>query len=43
MEGGAFLNEFKQAGFRKARILKTTKNARAKNPNVLAADVFAER
>jgi hypothetical protein len=37
------MEEFRQAGFREATILRKSKNARALNPNVLAADIFARR
>ncbi len=43
MEGGAFLQEFLDAGFARAEILRTSRNARAKNPNVIAAEVRALR
>jgi hypothetical protein len=39
----AFLDEFRAAGFREAAILRTSRNARTKNPLVLAADVVARR
>ena len=40
-EGGAFLNEFRDAGFKEAKILKTSRNARTINPNIIVADVVA--
>jgi hypothetical protein len=42
-EGGAFLNEFRDAGFAEVRLLRTMRNARTKNPKVLAAEVCARR
>ena len=42
-EGGAFLNEFREAGFREATILRTTRNDRCKDPRVTAAEVRATR
>jgi hypothetical protein len=42
-EGGAFLEEFKGAGFAAAMLLRTTRNARTRNPKVLAAEVVASR
>jgi len=42
-EGGAFLDEFRAAGFRDAVILRTSRNARTKDPRVLAAEVLAQR
>jgi hypothetical protein len=42
-EADAFLNEFKQAGFSDASILRVSRNARAKNPLTLAAEVRARR
>ncbi|HET9926102.1 MAG TPA: methyltransferase domain-containing protein [Methylomirabilota bacterium] len=42
-EGGAFLDEFRQAGFREAAIVRTTRNARCKDPRVIAAEVCARR
>ncbi len=42
-EGGAFLEEFLSVGFRGAEILATTRNARTRNPRVLAAEVVAVR
>lgn len=42
-EGGAFLQEFRSAGFRGAEILTTTRNARTKNPRVIVAEVIAVR
>jgi hypothetical protein len=41
--GGAFLDEFRATGFREARILRATRNARTKHPHVLAAEVYALR
>lgn len=38
-EGGAFLREFLAAGFREARILRTSRNARTGTKGVVAADV----
>jgi len=42
-EGGAFLDEFKAAGFAAATLLRTARNARTRNPKVLAAEVLASR
>jgi len=42
-EGDAFLEEFRAAGFREAVMLRTSRNARTKNPRVLAAEVCAYR
>ncbi len=42
-EGGAFLNEFREAGFREAVMVRTTRNARCKDPRVMAAEVCATR
>jgi hypothetical protein len=42
-EGDAFLSEFRQAGFSDATILRVSRNARTKNPLVLAAEVRARR
>jgi len=42
-EGVTFLNEFRDAGFAEARMLRTMRNARTKNPKVLAAEVCALR
>lgn len=42
-EDGAFLNEFLAVGFREAKILRTTRNARTKNQWVLAAEVYARK
>jgi hypothetical protein len=42
-EGVTFLNEFREAGFADASILRTLRNARTKNPSVLAAEVCARR
>jgi hypothetical protein len=39
----AFLEEFRAAGFKDAVILRTRRNARTKNPRVLAAEVRAIR
>jgi hypothetical protein len=39
----AFLDEFRAVGFRDARLLRATRNARTKHPNVLAAEVCARR
>jgi hypothetical protein len=38
-----FLDEFRAAGFVEATLLRTTRNARTKNPKVLAAEVRARR
>lgn len=35
------MNEFKAAGFKDAVILRTSRNARTKKANVVAADVAA--
>lgn len=43
MEGGAFLDEFRRAGFREARILQAYRNARTRHPAVLAAEWVAVR
>ncbi len=40
-EGGAFLDEFLKAGFCDAELIRTSRNARTKNPAVLAAEVRA--
>jgi hypothetical protein len=42
-EGVSFLDEFRAAGFAEARILRTTRNARTKNPDVVAAEFCAGR
>ncbi len=42
-EGGAFLDEFRAAGFREAVMLRTTRNARCKDPRIIAAEVRATR
>lgn len=42
-EGGAFLDEFRVAGFREATILRTSRNARTKDQWVLAAEVYARK
>lgn len=42
-EGGAFLSEFREVGFREAVILRTTRNARCKDPRVTAVEVRATR
>lgn len=42
-EGGAFLDEFRAAGFRDAGLLSTRRNARTKDPRVLAAEVVVQR
>jgi hypothetical protein len=39
----AFLAEFLIAGFKEARLLGARRNARTKNPHVLAAEVCARR
>ena len=38
-----FLREFEEVGFKNARILRTSRNARTKNKRVRVADVCAER
>jgi len=38
-EGGAFLEEFCQAGFKEAVVLRTFRNARTKNEAVVAVEV----
>jgi len=43
VEGGAFLEEFRAAGFASARILRAVRNSRTKNSRVLAAEVCATR
>ena len=35
----AFLEEFRAAGFREVSLLRAARNARTKNPRVLAAEV----
>jgi len=40
--GVPFLEEFRQAGFRDVRILRTMRNGRSQNPKVLSAEYFAE-
>ena len=42
-EGVPFLDEFRAAGFADATLLRTLRNARTKNPKVLAAEVKARR
>jgi hypothetical protein len=42
-EGVAFLREFRDAGFSDAVILRQSRNARTKDPHVLAAEVCAKR
>jgi hypothetical protein len=42
-EGVPFLEEFRAAGFAEARLLRKLRNARTKNPRVLAAEVVARR
>jgi arsenite methyltransferase len=42
-EGGAFLDEFREAGFSDVKMLGLTRNARTKNPLVLAAEVYARK
>ena len=42
-EGGAFLQEFLDAGFARAELTRTTRNARTRNSAVLAAEVLATR
>jgi hypothetical protein len=39
----AFLDEFRDAGFRTATLLKVSRNVRTKNVKVLAAEVCAVR
>ncbi len=36
-------SEFRAAGFSQAELLRTTRNARTKNPDVVAAEVRARR
>jgi hypothetical protein len=43
MEGGAFLDEFLEAGFAKANILRTLRNARTQHQAVMVAEVVAIR
>jgi len=38
-----FLHEFQAAGFAEAKLLRTVRNARTKNPKVVAAEVWARR
>jgi arsenite methyltransferase len=42
-EGGVFLDEFRAAGFREVVLLRAMRNARTRNPGVLAAEVRARR
>ncbi len=42
-EGGAFLQEFRQAGFGKTVMLRKVRNARTSNPKVEVAEVSACR
>ena len=42
-EGGAFLEEFLAAGFARAEILRTMRNARTQHEAVVAAEVVATR
>jgi hypothetical protein len=42
-EAVAFCDEFRQADFRDVRIVRTSRNARARNPAVLAAEIVAIR
>jgi hypothetical protein len=42
-EGVTFLDEFRRVDFADARILRTSRNARARNSKVLAADYCARR
>jgi hypothetical protein len=42
-EGGAFLDEFREAGFHDATLLRATRNARCKDPRVTAAEICATR
>lgn len=42
-QGGAFLAEFRRAGFKQARILATMQSLHTKNPAVLAAEWVAAR
>jgi hypothetical protein len=37
------LAEFRAVGFKEARLLRTLRNARTKNPHILAAEVYAHR
>jgi len=39
----AFLQEFRDAGFSETITLRTYRNARTKNPAVVAVDVHAKR
>jgi len=42
-EGVPFLDEFRAAGFGDVILLRTLRNARTKNPKVVAAEVMARR
>lgn len=42
-EGGAFLDEFRAAGFAEAAIMRTSRNMRTAKPGVLAAEVLATK
>jgi hypothetical protein len=42
-EGEPFLDEFRNAGFASAEIIRTTRNARTNNPKALAVDIIAYR
>jgi hypothetical protein len=35
--------DIRAAGFKEARLLRTLRNARTKNPHVLAAEIVAHR
>ena len=41
-EGGAFLDEFREAGFREAVMLRTTRNARCKDARSCSGGVCHE-
>jgi len=42
-ESVPILDEFRTAGFRDVRLLRTIRNARTTNPLVLAAEIMARR
>jgi hypothetical protein len=42
-EGVTFLDEFRAVGFTEARIVRTLRNARTKNPKVIAAEFCVRR
>ncbi len=42
-EGVVFLQEFRQAGFKDAAVLRTFRNARTKNQAVVAVEVLARK